>query len=138
MDVTDDWAGRRALGLTLGSLDGELAIGGIEIGALNSGTDREDFGQINLDFLFRDHVYNGQSFANAVYLQGGGHPDAGPQGLRLAAEWSLRNAGLSYTEDGNRLIFSGVQSWGRGDITVNVTRDEVRNGNRLYDGLRIG
>lgn len=133
VDVTDDWAGRRALGLTLGSLDGELAIGGIEIGG-----NGDSIGQINLNFLFRDHVYNGQTYTNAVYLQGGGHPGAGPQGLRLAAEWSLRNADLSYTEDGNRLIFSGIQSWGRGDVTVNVTRNEVRNGTRFYDGLRIG
>jgi hypothetical protein len=138
VDVTDDWAGRRALGLTLGSLDGELAIGGIEVGQANGGTDRASFGQINLDFLFIDHAYNGRSYTNAAYLQGGGHADAGPQGLQLAAEWSLGNADLSYTEDGNRLIFSGIQSWGRGDITVNVTRDEVRNGTRFYDGLRIG
>lgn len=133
VDVTDDWAGRRSLGLTLGSLDGEIAVGGIEIGG-----NGKSIGGINLDFLFRDHVYNGKSYTNAVYLQGGGHASAGPQGLRLAAEWSLRDADLSYTEDRNRLIVSGLQSWGRGDITVNVTRDEVRNGTRFYDGLRIG
>lgn len=133
VDVTEDWLGRKALGLTLGSFDGELAIGGIDIGG-----NGKSIGQVNLDFLFSNHAYNGESYTNAVYAQGGGHPDAGAQGLRLAAEWSLRNADLSYTEDGNRVIFSGLQSWGRGDITANVTRNEVRNGTRFYDGLRIG
>ena len=47
-------------------------------------------------------------------------------------------ADLSYTEDGNRVIFSGLQSWGQGDVTVNVTRDGELNGTRFYDGLRIG
>lgn len=133
VDVTTDWQGRKALGLTLGSFSGELAIGGIEMGAAST-----SIGQVNLDFMFADHVYNGESYTNAVYVQGGGHQDAGPQGLRLAAEWSLSNADLSYTEDGNRVIFSGLQSWGRGDITANVTRNEVRQGTRFFDGLRIG
>lgn len=132
-DVTNDWEGRRALGLTLGSFEGELAIGGIDIGESGS-----SIGAINLDFIFEDHTYNGRRYTNAIYAQGGGHRNAGPQGLRLAAEWSLRNADLSYTEDGNRVIFSGLQSWGRGDITANVTRNEVRNGTRFFDGLRIG
>ncbi|MDI9246618.1 DUF6160 family protein [Marinobacter sp. CHS3-4] len=133
VDVTQDWQGRQALGLTLGSLEGDLAIGGIEMGS-----DGDSIGQVNLDFVFEDHVYNGQAYSNALYLQGGGHADAGPQGLRLAAEWSLRDADLAYTEDGNRVIFSGFQSWGRGDVTVNVTRDEVINGTEFFDGLRIG
>lgn len=133
VDVTEDWMERRALGLTLGSLEGDLAIGGIEIGG--SG---KSIGQVNLDFIFSDHVYNGIPYTNAIYAQGGGHPSAGAQGLRLAAEWSLRNADLAYTEDGNRVIFSGLQSWGRGDITANLTRDEVRDGTQFYDGLRIG
>lgn len=133
VDVTEDWLGRKALGLTLGEFEGELAIGGIDIGGSGN-----SIGQLNLDFMFRDHSYNGLSYTNAVYAQGGGHPGAGAQGLRLAAEWSLSNANLSYTEDGNRIIISGLQSWGRGDITASVTRDGVQDGTRFYDGLRIG
>ncbi|PSF09224.1 DUF6160 family protein [Marinobacter halophilus] len=133
VDVDQDWSGRPAVALTLGKLEGNLNIGAIEVGSSGA-----SFGSVNLNFLLEDQVFNGRTYRNAVYLQGGGHPDAGPQGLRLAAEWSLRLADLSYTEDGNRIIFSGLQSWGRGDVTVNVTRNEVRNGTRFYDGLRIG
>jgi uncharacterized protein DUF6160 len=133
VDVAEDRLGRNALGLTLGSVDGELTIGGIGIGASGGSV-----GQVNLDFLFSDHLFNGRVYSNEVYIQGGGHPDAGPQGLRLAAQWSLSNADLSYAEDGNRVIFSGLQSWGQGDVTANVTRNEIRDGTRFYDGLRIG
>ncbi len=133
VDVTTDRFGRNALGLTLGSLDGEFNIGRIEMGAGG-----KSIGEVNVSFMLRDHTYNGRSYTNAVYVQGGGHPDAGPQGLRLSAEWSLQLADLSYTEDGNRVIFSGLQSWGQGDVTVNVTRDGEINGTRFYDGLRIG
>ncbi|MGP9833874.1 DUF6160 family protein [Marinobacter sp. NSM] len=133
LDVSEDWRGRPAVALTLGGLEGNLNIGSIEVG--NSG---QSFGSLNLSFLLEDQIFNGRTYRNELYLQGGGHPDAGPQGLRMATEWSLRLADLSYTEDGNRVIFSGLQSWGSGDVTVNVTRDEVRNGTRFYDGLRIG
>lgn len=133
VDVTKDRLGRDALGFTLGSLDGEFNIGHIEMGA-----EGRSIGEVNVSFMLRDHTYNGRSYTNAVYVQGGGHPDAGPQGLRLSAEWSLQLADLSYTEDGNRVIFSGLQSWGQGDVTVNVTRDGEVNGTRFYDGLRVG
>lgn len=133
LDVDEDWEGRAAVALTLGKLDGQVNIGAVELGSGG-----QSFGSVNLSFVLEDHVFNGRGYTNALYLQGGGHPDAGPQGLRLATEWSLRLADLSYTEDGNRVIISGLQSWGRGDVTVNVTRDEVRNGTRFYDGLRVG
>ena len=133
LDVTTDWRNRPALALTLGSLDGQFNIGAIEVG----GSGRS-IGEVNVSFLLEDQVFNGRNYSNAVYLQGGGHPDAGPQGLRLATEWSLRLADFSYTEDGNRVIFSGLQSWGQGDVTVNVTRNEMINGTQFFDGLRIG
>lgn len=133
VDVATDRHGRNALGLTLGSLEGELNIGRLEMGGGG-----KSIGEVNVSFMLKDHTYNGRSYTNAVYVQGGGHPDAGPQGLRLSAEWSLQLADLSYTEDGNRVIFSGLQSWGQGDVTVNVTRDGEINGTRFYDGLRIG
>jgi hypothetical protein len=133
LDVASDWQGRPALALTVGSIDGEFAIGAIEMGS-----NGKSVGQVNISFLLEDQVFNGRTYSNALYLQGGGHVDAGPQGLRLATEWSLRLADLSYTEDGNRVIFSGLQSWGQGDITVNVTRNEVRGGTQFYDGLRVG
>lgn len=133
LDVARDWTNRPALALTLGSLEGNLAVGAVEVGGGG-----RSLGQLNVSLLMADQVFNGRTYTNAIYLQGGGHPDAGPQGLRLATEWSLQLADLSYTEDGNRIIFSGLQSWGRGDITVNVTREAMINNTRFYDGLRIG
>ncbi len=133
IDVTQDRLGRKALGLTVSEIAGEFGIGGIEMGV-----DGSNIGQLNLDFLFADHSFNGRAYTNAIYALGGGQADAGSQGLRLSAEWSLKNANIAYTEDGNRVIFSGLQSWGQGDVTVNVTREESRNGTQFYDGLRIG
>ncbi|WP_239985890.1 DUF6160 family protein [Marinobacter salexigens] len=133
LDVAPDWQSRPALALTLGTMTGEFNIGAVEMGG-----NGKSIGEVNASFLFEGHAYNGNSYTNAVYLQGGGHADAGPQGLRLAAEWSLRRADISYTEDGNRVIFSGLQSWGRGDVTLNVTREEVRGGTQFFDGLRVG
>jgi len=133
LDVATDWRNRPALALTLGSMDGQFNIGAIEVGG-----NGQSLGEVNVSFLLEDQVFNGRNYSNAVYLQGGGHPDAGPQGLRLATEWSLRLADFSYTEDGNRVIFSGLQSWGQGDVTVNVTRSEMINGTQFFDGLRIG
>ncbi|MBK1888373.1 DUF6160 family protein [Marinobacter sp. DY40_1A1] len=133
LDVATDWNNRPALALTLGAMAGEFNVGTIEMGANN-----KSIGEVNANFLFQDHSYNGNSYTNAIYLQGGGHAEAGPQGMRLATEWSLANADISYTEDGNRVIFSGLQSWGRGDVVLNVTREEVRGGTQFFDGLRIG
>lgn len=133
LDVFEDWKGRPALALTVDSLSGEFNIGKIQMGAST-----QSIGSVNLDFLFQDQTINGRRYTNAIYMQGGGNAAAGPQGLRLATEWSLKNADLSYVDDGNRVIFSGLQSWGRGDITLDVTRNQVRNGTRFYDGLRIG
>lgn len=133
IDVTTDPKGREALGLTLGGVQGEFNVGAVEMGG-----NGKSLGQVNVSFILEDRIFNGESYRNAVFLQGGGHPDAGPQGLRLATEWSLRLSDLSYTEDGNRVIFSGLQSWGRGDVTVNVTREGVKNGTQFFDGLRVG
>ncbi|MEP3562992.1 MAG: hypothetical protein ABJM19_00550 [Marinobacter sp.] len=133
LDVTTDWQNRPAVGLSLGKFDGDLTIGSVEMGA---GGNR--FGSVNLRFVFEDRTFNGKAYTNAFYLQGGGHPDAGPQGLRVAAQWSLSGLDLGYTEDGNQVYVSGLQSWGQGDVTVNVTRDEIKNGTQFYDGLRVG
>ncbi|MDX1635856.1 MAG: DUF6160 family protein [Marinobacter sp.] len=133
LDVTQDWQGRDALGLTLGSLAGDIDIGRIEMGG-----NGKSLGALNVSFLFQDRMFNGRNYTNAVYLQGGGNADAGPQGLRMATQWSLQLADFSYTEDGNRVIFSGLQSWGQGDVTVDVTRAGVQGGTEFFDGLRLG
>lgn len=133
IDVAPDWQGRQGLALTTDSVDGTLGIDRIEMGG-----NGKSIGQVDLNYLFADQTMAGEVYTNAVYLMAGGHEDAGPQGLRLAAEWSLANADIAYTDDGNRLVLSGLQSWGRGDVTVNVTRNETLGGTEFYDGLRLG
>lgn len=133
LDVTQDWQGRDALGLTVSSLSGGFNVDRIEMGDAG-----QSLGSLNVSFLFRDRVFNGRNYTNAVYLEGGGAKNSGPQGLRLAAQWSLELADFSYTENGNRVIFSGLQSWGQGDVTVDVTRAGVQGGTEFFNGLRIG
>ncbi|PVY70257.1 hypothetical protein C8D92_1094 [Tamilnaduibacter salinus] len=133
VDVAPDWNGRNGLALTLGELTGDFRIGSIELGG-NGGS----IGELAFNYRFADRAFNGRDYTNAVYVMGGGHPDAGPQGLRLAAQWSLADADFAWTEDGNTVIFSGLQSWGQGDVTVNVTRNQTINGTRFYDGVRLG
>ncbi|MCH8500236.1 MAG: hypothetical protein LAT63_17345 [Marinobacter sp.] len=133
IDVAEDWLGRDALALTVDSFHGELNVERVELGSAG-----RSIGAVNVNFLFADQVFNGRQYTNALYLQGGGHADAGQQGLRLAAQWSLQLADLSYVDDGNRVIFSGLQSWGQGDVTVNVSREGALGGTQFFDGVRIG
>lgn len=133
VDVAKDWNNRLGLALTVERFEGRLDINRIEMGA--SG---KSIGSVAIDFLFQDQIVDGQNFTNAVFVQAGGHKDAGPQGLRFATEWSLANASVAYTDNGNKVIFSGLQSWGRGDLTVNVTKAGIINGTEFFDGIRLG
>ncbi|TVP53180.1 MAG: hypothetical protein EA349_14430 [Halomonadaceae bacterium] len=132
MDVARDGSGRLGLALTLGEAEGELNIGRIELG--NSGS----VGGLNLQWLYADQLVNDRNYSNQVFIQGGGNPHSGPQGLRLGAEWSLADGQIGYTTNGNTLYITGIQSWGEGDVTLDVTRDGTLEGTEFYDGLRIG
>ncbi|WP_097462458.1 DUF6160 family protein [Mangrovitalea sediminis] len=133
IDVAPDWNNRLGLALTLGQLDGNINIANVEIGDAGN-----SIGSIDLNFTLADQTVSGVNYTNAVYIEGGGQADAGKQGLRLATEWSLANADLSYTDDGNTVIFSGLKSWGQGDLTLNVTKAGTINNTQFFDGLRIG
>ncbi len=136
IEVAEDWEGRQGLAFTMDSAEGDLEIGSVEIGPASGGGD--SFGSFNLDWLYEDQDINGETYRNQVFLQAGGHPDAGPEGMRLASQWSLADANVAYTTNDNTVIFSGLQSWGRGDVTVNVTGDEFLGDTQFYEGLRIG
>lgn len=138
MEVGEDFTseGRLGLGFTLNGPDsfasGELSVGGILMG------DTGSIGSLNWEWLYENQTVNGEAFSNQLFLMAGGHPDAGDEGMRLASEWSLADAQLTYTTNGNPVIFDGIQSWGRGDVTVNVTGDENLGGTQFYQGLRVG
>ena len=140
-DFTEE--GRQGLAFTLNgdgsSAEGDLSIDDIRLG-VDAGT-REggrSVGSVNLSWLYENQTINGASFGNQVYLMAGGHPDAGDEGMRFASEWSLADAGLTWTTNGNSVLFDGIQSWGRGDVTVNVTGNEELGGTQFYKGLRVG
>ena len=70
--------------------------------------------------------------------------NASSEGLSASVQWNLANADVSYIDDGRRVIFSGIQSFGSGDTTFDV-RDQkvgigVSNlvGSYSIDGIRVG
>ncbi|MGM0449364.1 MAG: DUF6160 family protein [Pseudomonadota bacterium] len=138
VEVGEDFTseGRLGLGFTLTGEDsfasGELSIGEILIGGAGS------IGSVNWEWLYENQTINGEPFTNQTFVMAGGHPDAGDEGMRLASEWSLADAQLTYTTNGNPVVFDGIQSWGRGDVTVNVTGDETLGDTQFYEGLRVG
>lgn len=133
IDVAPDWNNRLGLALTLGQFAGDINVANVEMGDAGN-----SLGSVDFNFTLADQTVDGVNYTNAVYIEGGGQADAGKQGLRLATEWSLSNADLSYTDDGNTVIFSGLKSWGQGDITLNVTKAGTINTTDFFDGLRIG
>ena len=133
VDVAPDWNNRLGLALTLGDMSGNIGIDRVELG-----DSAKTIGSVNVDFVLSDQTVASTQYTNALYIEAGGNADAGNQGLRLATEWSLSNGNLAYTDDGNTVVLSGLKSWGRGDITVNVTKAGNQNGTEFYDGLRIG
>ena len=140
-DFTEE--GRQGLAFTLNGAssraEGNLSIDDIRLG-VDAGTrdGGRSVGSVNFSWLYENQTINGATFANQVYLMAGGHPDAGDEGMRFASEWSLADAGLTWTTNGNSVLFDGIQSWGRGDVTVNVTGNEALGGTQFYKGLRVG
>ncbi|MGM0434874.1 MAG: DUF6160 family protein [Pseudomonadota bacterium] len=140
-DFTEE--GRQGLAFTLNG-DGSSAEGNLSIDDIRLGVDAgtrdggRSVGSVNLSWLYENQTINGDAFGNQFYVMAGGHPDAGDEGMRFASEWSLADAGLTWTTDGNSVLFDGIQSWGRGDVTVNVTGDEELGGTQFHEGLRVG
>lgn len=140
-DFTDDE--RQGLAFTLNGdqsrAEGSLSINEIRLGVDASTRDGgRNIGSVDLSWLYENQVIDGELYGNQVFAMAGGHPDAGGEGMRFATEWSLADAGLTYTTNGNSVVFDGIQSWGRGDVTVNVTGQETLGGTDFYKGLRIG
>ena len=70
--------------------------------------------------------------------------DANSEGLSIAAEWNLANAEVSYLDDNRRVVFSGIQSHGTGDLTFDVRDQSIGigmtnfTGSYSVEGLRVG
>lgn len=133
IDVATDTFGDKALAITYKGITGQYNIESIELGS--SG---DSFGSFGVDFAFSDQVVDGVTYKNQIFLKGGGNESAGPQGMTIDAMWSLADANFSYTDDGNKVIFSGLSSYGHGVVTLDVTSEGFRAGEEFFDGLRVG
>ncbi|MFT6735289.1 MAG: hypothetical protein ACJAS9_003494 [Polaribacter sp.] len=155
--------------LTLDVESDHLAIGFDQMdGAFNAGqiligNSSRPIGSIKLDFLFNDDVVNNRY--NRIRLYPGiQQPDfsvmpskiiiyaqnfysglsSTSEGLSMATQWNLANAEVSYIDDGRRVVFSGIQSYGSADTTIDVRDQKIAigisdlKGSYNVDGLRIG
>jgi len=88
---------------------------------------------INLSFAESDFL------SNVVSIQAGGNSSAGYQGIRLDTQLNIsgsaNESNFVYNEDGSSLMFSGLEAYVDGDITLDVT---AASGADSYDGLRVG
>lgn len=127
------------------------------------GDSTQSVGGIELDFLLNDDAANSR-FNRFQLYPGIRQPvfaempekireyaedfykdlDAVSEGLSIAAQWNLANADLSYIDDGRRVIFSGIKSFGSADTTIDV-RDKTLaigisnlKGSYSIDGIKVG
>ena len=155
--------------LTLDVESDHLAIGfdqmdgSFNAGKILIGDSSRPIGSIELDFLFNDDDVN--SRYNRVRLYPGiQQPDfslmptqirtyaqnfysglsATSEGLSLATQWNLNNAEVSYIDDGRRVVFSGIESYGSANTTIDVRDQKIAigvsdlKGSYSIDGLRVG
>jgi hypothetical protein len=133
IDVANDSFGDKALAVTVSQITGAFDIGRIEAGAAG-----KSFGGVGIDFDFSDQVVDGVTYSNKYFVKAGGNAAAGRQGMTIDTMWSLADANVSYTDNGNSVIFSGLSSYGHGTVTVDVTSAGFQGGEEFFDGLRIG
>jgi hypothetical protein len=121
------------IGETKSSIDAYVASGA---GLENS------IGGFTFNLLFSDGIYDVEPLENRVILQAGGDLNAGYQGIRLDTQLSLispnNESNFVYMDDGYAMMFSRIEAFVDGDITLDVTSAGVNNGITYYDGLRVG
>jgi hypothetical protein len=155
--------------LTLDVESDHLAIGfdqmdgSFNAGKILIGDSSRPIGSIELDFLFNDDVVNNRY--NRIRLYPGiKEPDfsvmptqirtyaqnfysglsSTSEGLSMATQWNLANAEVSYIDDGRRVVFSGIQSYGSANTTIDVRDQKIAigisdlKGSYSVDGLRVG
>lgn len=108
----------------------------------NSSAPIKSLGGLGVNLLLADGIYNATARSNRLLLQAGGNTDSGYQGLRIDTELSVispnNESNLIYVEDGYGLMYSGIEAYVDGDITVDVTAEGLLGSTQFYDGLRIG
>ena len=121
------------VGETKASIDAYVASGAALLSSV---------GGFDINLNFGNGVYDSTPFENRILIQAGGDLNAGNQGLRLDTQLSLvspnNESNFVYTEDGYSLMFSKLEGYVDGDITLDITSEGDINGVTYYDGLRVG
>ncbi|MFD2232035.1 DUF6160 family protein [Alkalimarinus sediminis] len=160
LDVAPDSDGQLGLAIAFDKADASYHIDKLVLGETKSRIDAylagapltggpaklKSIGSIDMNFVFADQSVDGVNYTNIFYVQAGGQANAGEQGLRLNTQWSLVDqygldtnvSNITYTDDGNAVMLSGLQSWGKGDVTLNVTKAGLIGGTEFFDGIRVG
>lgn len=89
-----------------------------------------------------------ESFYSSLLIPVGqpnsGQPDLTAEGLSISSHWNLANAEMSYIDDGRRVVFSGIQSFGSANTTIDIRDQKLAigisdlKGSYSIDGLRVG
>ena len=128
---------------------GTIDIENIYIGTLYNGGDdtgKSSMGSLHVDYLFEDQVVGGTTYTNSIQLTPKGNEYGGNKGITVNTNWSLANADIGYTDNGNTVWVSGIQSYGSGAVTFDLidasliadTRSVPASEDPFFDGIRIG
>ena len=121
------------LGETKSSIDAYVATGAPLTNSM---------GSFAVNLLMADGIYDSAPLENRIILQAGGDLNAGYQGMRLDTVMSLispnNESNFVYVDDGYAMMFSRLEAFVDGDITIDVTSAGDINGVTYYDGLRLG
>ena len=89
-----------------------------------------------------------ESFYSSLLIPAGqpnsGQPDLTVEGLSISSQWNLANAELSYIDDGQLVVFSGIKSFGSANTTIDIRDQKLAigisdlKGSYSIDGLRVG
>ncbi|GLQ32443.1 DUF6160 family protein [Litoribrevibacter albus] len=128
-----------------GTIDVENIYMGTEY---NAGNDigKTSLGSVHVDYLFEDQTINGTTYTNSLQLTPKGNQYGGDQGITINTNWSLANADIGYTDNGNTVWVSGIQSYGSGAVTFDLIDADYLYANNtvpssedpFFDGVRIG
>lgn len=143
-DVIDD-----SIWLQTERSEGTIDIENIYIGTnYNDGNDfgKLSMGALHVDYLFEDQDVNGITYTNSLQLTPKGNQYSGDQGITINTNWSLVNADIGYTDNGNTVWVSGIKSYGSGGLTVDLIDASYLYANNVvapsedpfFDGVRLG
>ena len=128
--------------------EGRLTVDDIYLGTnyADEDVDKVSMGSLDVNYLFEDQVIDSVTYTNDLRLAPQGNEYGGNKGITVSSNWSLANADIGYTDNGNTVWISGIQSYGSGVMTFDLVDSSVLYDNRVvpvgedqfFDGIRIG